>query len=106
MPRYRTVLAQLGGELFLTDGGLETIRIYHQGWELPDFGPLLNEAPALDSGNPTELGDEYAALRRRLGNLNVLGGCCGTDHRHTDQSAAACAPPFRSATEQAPYTGA
>jgi S-methylmethionine-dependent homocysteine/selenocysteine methylase len=106
MPRYRTALPQLGGGLFLTDGGLETTLIYHQGWELPDFGPLLNAAPELDSGNPTELGNEYAALRRRLGKLNVLGGGCGTDHRHLEQIAAACAPPFRSATEQAPFAGA
>ena len=25
---------------------------------------------------------EYAALRERLPRLNVLGGCCGTGHRH------------------------
>jgi len=31
MPRYRTALPQLGGGLFLTDGGLATTLIYHQG---------------------------------------------------------------------------
>lgn len=56
----------------------------------------LNEAPELDAGDPTELGREYAALRRgALGHLNVMGGCCGTDHRHVEQIAIACLPIFR-----------
>jgi S-methylmethionine-dependent homocysteine/selenocysteine methylase len=42
----------------------------------------LDEAEELDDGNPDDLGARYAALRTRLPRLNVLGGCCGTDHRH------------------------
>jgi S-methylmethionine-dependent homocysteine/selenocysteine methylase len=42
----------------------------------------LDEAEELDEGDRAELGDEYRALRQRLRNLNVVGGCCGTDHRH------------------------
>ena len=42
----------------------------------------LDEAEELDDGDPADLGVRYAALRSRLPNLNVLGGCCGTDHRH------------------------
>jgi S-methylmethionine-dependent homocysteine/selenocysteine methylase len=49
----------------------------------------LNEAPALDIGDPAELGAQYAALARRL-RLTVMGGCCGTDHRHIEQIARAC----------------
>lgn len=59
----------------------------------------LNDAPALDIGDPIELGGQYAALRRRLGWLNVLGGCCGTDARHVEQIAVACAPLFRATAE-------
>lgn len=44
----------------------------------------LNEAAELDDGDPDELGAENAAIRRRLPGINVLGGCCGTDHRHID----------------------
>lgn len=55
----------------------------------------LNESPDLDIGNPAELGAQYAQLKSRLPNLNVLGGCCGTDHRHVEQIAAACVPLFR-----------
>jgi S-methylmethionine-dependent homocysteine/selenocysteine methylase len=50
----------------------------------------LNQAPTLDIGDPTELGSQYAALKGRLRHLNVMGGCCGTDHRHIDQIARAC----------------
>jgi S-methylmethionine-dependent homocysteine/selenocysteine methylase len=42
----------------------------------------LDEAPELDTGDPADLGARYAALRGPLARLNVLGGCCGTDHRH------------------------
>jgi S-methylmethionine-dependent homocysteine/selenocysteine methylase len=42
----------------------------------------LDAAEGLDDGDPDDLGARYAALRSRLPRLNVLGGCCGTDHRH------------------------
>lgn len=42
----------------------------------------LDEAEELDSGDPADLGARYDALRTDLPNLNVVGGCCGTDHRH------------------------
>jgi S-methylmethionine-dependent homocysteine/selenocysteine methylase len=42
----------------------------------------LDEAEELDVGDPEDLGARYAALRTRLPRLNVVGGCCGTDHRH------------------------
>ncbi len=54
----------------------------------------LNEAPDLDIGNPVELGKQYARLKKRLSQLNVMGGCCGTDHRHLEQIAQACLPLF------------
>lgn len=190
MTRYRDALPQAGGDLFLTDGGLETTLIFHDGVDLPDFAtfPLLgnaegratllayfrtvaelakrfgtglilesatwrsssdweqvdaetegypayymincahpthfapalkdagawverirglranasrmshaelDEAVALDAGDPVELGREYAELKSRLAQLNVMGGCCGTDHRHIEQIAAACRPLFR-----------
>jgi S-methylmethionine-dependent homocysteine/selenocysteine methylase len=44
----------------------------------------LDEATELDVGDPADLGERYAALRSRLPQLNVLGGCCGTDHRHVN----------------------
>jgi homocysteine S-methyltransferase len=50
----------------------------------------LNDAPDLDAGNPVELGGEYRELVRRHPQINVLGGCCGTDHRHVECIALAC----------------
>ena len=44
----------------------------------------LDNAEELDEGNPQELGEEYLTLRSKLPNLNILGGCCGTDHRHVE----------------------
>ena len=42
----------------------------------------LDEAEELDEGDPIELGAGYVALRKSLRNVNVIGGCCGTDQRH------------------------
>jgi S-methylmethionine-dependent homocysteine/selenocysteine methylase len=42
----------------------------------------LDESDELDDGDPAELGDLYAALRPSLPRVSVIGGCCGTDHRH------------------------
>ena len=50
----------------------------------------LNEATELYTGDPATLAASYADLRARLPQLTVLGGCCGTDHRHVEAIAAAC----------------
>ena len=50
----------------------------------------LDAATVLDAGNPQELGQQYRELRRRLPQLSVLGGCCGTDHRHIVAICNAC----------------
>ncbi len=42
----------------------------------------LDEATELDRGNPQELGNEYKRLKRSFNQLNVFGGCCGTDEEH------------------------
>ena len=42
----------------------------------------LDGAEELDEGDPADLAARYADLRERLPRLSVLGGCCGTDHRH------------------------
>ena len=52
----------------------------------------LDAAPDLDIGDPTDLGRRYHALRREFGDFCVLGGCCGTDHRHVEQISLACVP--------------
>jgi homocysteine S-methyltransferase len=47
---YRDALPQLGGELFLTDGGIETSLIFHQGLDLPAFAAFV----LLDDEHGTE----------------------------------------------------
>ncbi|HET9067833.1 MAG TPA: homocysteine S-methyltransferase, partial [Amaricoccus sp.] len=44
--KYRHALPQLGDALFLTDGGLETTLVFHEGIELPHFAafPLMRTA--------------------------------------------------------------
>ena len=50
----------------------------------------LDAMTELDAGDPAELGELYRALRERLPNLTVLGGCCGTDLRHLTAIAETC----------------
>lgn len=50
----------------------------------------LDEAEELDAGDPLDLAGRMAALRRRQRSVNVIGGCCGTDHRHVEAMVAAC----------------
>lgn len=44
----------------------------------------LDAATELDAGDPADLARRYRELRERLPKLAVLGGCCGTDHRHVE----------------------
>jgi S-methylmethionine-dependent homocysteine/selenocysteine methylase len=52
----------------------------------------LDEATELDEGDAVELAAEYRALGARLRSLTVLGGCCGTDHRHVGEICTAWVP--------------
>jgi len=45
----------------------------------------LNQATALDEGNPAELAQQCIDLKNRWPQLNILGGCCGTDERHIEE---------------------
>lgn len=52
----------------------------------------LDESTDLDAGDPHQLGHEYRALAGLLPALRVVGGCCGTDHRHVEAIGRACRP--------------
>lgn len=51
----------------------------------------LDEAEELDAGDPAELAARHGELAEVLGSVAVLGGCCGTDHRHVGEIVAAWA---------------
>jgi len=46
---------------------------------------MLNTLAGLDEGDPEELAGEYAGLKSRFPDMNVFGGCCGTDYTHVRQ---------------------
>lgn len=50
----------------------------------------LDDATTLDDGDPVELAMDYRRLVMALPQLSILGGCCGTDHRHVAAIADAC----------------
>lgn len=52
----------------------------------------LDESTELDEGDPQDLGQRYRALRSALPQITLLGGCCGTSHRHVLAICEACLP--------------
>lgn len=44
----------------------------------------LDEATDLDRGDAQDLAARYVDLKSKLPGLRVVGGCCGTDHRHVE----------------------
>jgi homocysteine S-methyltransferase len=52
----------------------------------------LDESSTLDAGDPSDLGRRYLNLRGAFPKLRILGGCCGTDHRHARAICEACVP--------------
>jgi homocysteine S-methyltransferase len=56
----------------------------------------LNAATELDAGEPEALGTAYARLAALMPQLKILGGCCGTDHRHVERIAEAVGDATRS----------
>jgi S-methylmethionine-dependent homocysteine/selenocysteine methylase len=44
----------------------------------------LDAATEIDIGDIAELARDYRALKTTLPGLAVVGGCCGTDHRHVE----------------------
>ena len=42
----------------------------------------LDESTSLDRGNIQDLGGEHQKLKTAFNQLNVFGGCCGTDEEH------------------------
>jgi S-methylmethionine-dependent homocysteine/selenocysteine methylase len=55
----------------------------------------LDAGTTLDDGDPVELAAEYRRLVMVLPQLTILGGCCGTDHRHVSAIAETCADLFK-----------
>ncbi len=53
----------------------------------------LDGSEELDDGDPAAFARGYVAIGARLPHLTVLGGCCGTDHRHVASVADALLTP-------------
>ena len=50
----------------------------------------LDASPEIDIGDIAELADDHAELLPSMPNLQLIGGCCGTDHRHIAAICARC----------------
>lgn len=50
----------------------------------------LDNSEELDDGDPQEFGQLHAKMMQGLTDIRVLGGCCGTDHRHVGAVGQCC----------------
>jgi len=57
----------------------------------------LDDSETLDAGDPVDLGQRYRELMQRMPQIRIVGGCCGTDHRHVAAICEACLPALPSA---------
>lgn len=79
-------------EMARAGGGLDRVRGLRANASSLSHAEL-DEASDLDEGDPDELGHQYRELLRLNPRINVLGGCCGTDHRHIEKISRACRQP-------------
>ena len=63
----RDALPQLEDRIFLTDGGIETTLIHHQGIELPDFAAFVLHDDETGRGALRRYFEPYAVLARDAG---------------------------------------
>lgn len=52
----------------------------------------LDNSPELDIGDWNDLAQRYQRILPLLPNIRVIGGCCGTDHRHIGAICSICLP--------------
>ena len=62
MAKYRSQLPQLSGDLFVTDGGIETTLVFHEGLELPFFAAFDLSRHAAGESALVKYFRTYAAL--------------------------------------------
>lgn len=65
--KYRTRLPQQSGKLFLTDGGMETTLIYHDGVDLPCFAAFTLLKSPEGTARVRDYYARYAAMAQRTG---------------------------------------
>jgi S-methylmethionine-dependent homocysteine/selenocysteine methylase len=61
-------------------------RVCRASAPMPQAQPYRAQRNTKRRGNPRELGAQYAICCDGI-HINVLGGCCGTDHRHIEEIA-------------------
>ena len=72
MAKYRHALPQRRGGIFLTDGGMETMLIFHEGIDLPHFAAFVLLDRAEGREKLKRYYDSYLAVARDHGTGFVL----------------------------------
>ena len=99
MPRYRHALPQLAGELFLTDGGVETDLIFNQGIEVREFACFTLLLEPVGRAALARYFDGFLALARELDVGFVLDSATWKAHTHWSASLKMSAAEFRAVNE-------
>jgi len=74
MTRYRNNLPQLSGELFITDGGMETTLFFQEGFDLPSPVDTVSISSwKVPPGAPVATGAKRSAIPGRLWPISIDG---------------------------------
>ena len=88
---YGVVESGSGPHPRLLEGGILTTRI---ATTVPERLHELSHGEGIGGGDEQVQALnailDKAEIKRRFPHINVLGGCCGTDHRHVDCISTAC----------------
>ena len=101
MARYRNALPQLGGDLFLTDAGVETDLIFNHGINIPEFAAhtLLP-----DSSGREALGNYFRGFLSLANEIEcgyILDSVTWKAHSHWAQDLGATADDLKEAKDKA-----
>ncbi len=97
MPRYRTALPQLNGDVFLTDAGLETDLIFNHQVEIREFAAHTLLPDPAGRAALTQYYRGFLDLARELGTGFIVDSQTWKAHRHWAQDLGAGAEQLRQA---------
>ena len=72
MAKYQNALPQMSGSLFVTDGGLETTLIFHEGIALPRFAAFVLMQDESGTRALERYFQDYRAMAQRYGGELIM----------------------------------
>ena len=99
MPRYRTALPQLSGDIFLADGGVETDLIFNHGIEIREFAAHTLLPTPEGRAALTQYFEAFLRLAKEMDTGFILDTVTWKAHAHWGRALGASSAELRAANE-------